>query len=155
MRIPLSLALMTLMAIPAFGDDVPYAAPSPTRLGSSSDTNFNSLSDIMGLTQLRHIKLWYAGRQQNWALTQFELREIEDTFGRAAMFYRNIPIGYVASVKRQLDTMQKAATEKDSAAFAQGFEGLTGACNACHKAAQVGFIVIQTPTASPFSDQKF
>jgi hypothetical protein len=155
MRLSMSLVLMALMAAPALGDDVPYAAPSPTRLGSSSDTTVNSLSDIMGLTQLRHIKLWYAGRQENWPLTRFELKEIEETFGPAAMFYRNIPVDYVTAMKRQLDSIQNATKEKDSAEFAKGFAGLTDACNTCHKAAQVGFIVIQTPTASPFSDQKF
>jgi len=44
---------------------------------------------------------------------------------------------------------------KDAARFTRGFADLTVACNSCHAAAQVGFIAIQVPTTSPFSDQSF
>ena len=155
MRVETALVCLSLAITPAFGGDVPYAEPSSTRLGTSSDAYFSSLADVMGLTQLRHIKLWYAAQAQNWQLTGFELSKIRDTFARAAMFYQNLPLDYVISVREPLDVMQKATEARDSKKFAKGFAGLTTACNSCHRAAGVGFIVIQTPTTSPFSDQKF
>ena len=51
--------------------------------------------------------------------------------------------------------MRKACRTGNRAAFVRSFEDLTSACNQCHKAAQVGFIVIQTPTSLPFTDEKF
>ena len=44
---------------------------------------------------------------------------------------------------------------QDSAAFAKGYSELTLACNACHQGIGRSFIVIQAPTASPFTDQSF
>jgi hypothetical protein len=154
MRILLSLAIVAITLVPAFGDEVPYATPPRDRAGSSGD-DINSLGNVMGLTQLRHIKLWFAGRQQDWPLARYELDQIADTLRHAAMFYQNIPVNDVKSAERQLDALRMATDDKDAVEFAKAYAGLTEACNACHKAAQVGFIAIRTPTASPFSDQKF
>jgi len=43
----------------------------------------------------------------------------------------------------------------DGAHFATAFADLTAACNGCHQAGQVDFIMIRIPTASPFSNQSF
>jgi hypothetical protein len=48
-----------------------------------------------------------------------------------------------------------AIEAKDSVRFIKGYNELTAACNACHEGVGRGFIVIQVPTASPFSDQSF
>ncbi len=34
------------------------------------------LGDIMGKIQLRHIKLWFAGKSRNWELATYEVDEI-------------------------------------------------------------------------------
>jgi hypothetical protein len=155
MRLPMSIVLLVLLVMPAFGDDVPFAAPPSPPPGHSDDAYSGSLGDIMGLTQLRHIKLWYAGKNGNWDLANYELGQIKDTFDKAAMFYRDIPIEYIVSVEKPLIALHDATKAKDSVKFVQDFADLTAACNGCHKAAQVGFITVQTPTSSPFSDQKF
>jgi hypothetical protein len=140
-----------LMSIPALGDDVPFAAPP----GAGNDLYHASLSDIMGMAQLRHIKLWYAGRCGNWQLTNFEIKQIEESLGKAAMYYRNIPVEYIATIEKSLGTLRQAQEKKSVSLFSKGFSDLNDACNSCHQAAQVGFIVIQTPTSSPFTNQKF
>ena len=155
MRVLGLIVSMALMSVPAFGDDVPFAAPQSERTQAASETYASTLSDIMGLTQLRHIKLWYAGRARNWKLANFEIGQIEETFGKAAMLYRNIPIELIASGSKPLEALRKAATEKDPVVFAKAFEDLNNSCNDCHRAAQVGFIKIQTPTSSPFTNQQF
>jgi hypothetical protein len=35
------------------------------------------LGDIMGKIQLRHIKLWFAGKARNWELATYEVNEIK------------------------------------------------------------------------------
>ena len=154
MRIIMSLAIVAITLVPAFGDEASYATLPRDRPGSSGD-DINSLGNVMGLTQLRHIKLWFAGRQRNWPLARYELDQIADTLRHAGMFYQNIPVDDVKAAERQLDEVRKATNGKDPIAFAKGYAALTDSCNACHKAAQVGFIAIQTPTTSPFSDQGF
>jgi hypothetical protein len=49
---------------------------------------------------------------------------------------------------------------KDSAKFAKAFGRLAAACNGCHEAAGLGFILIREPRmspieTSPFSDEVF
>jgi hypothetical protein len=36
------------------------------------------LGDIMGKIQLRHIKLWFAGKLKNWELAAYEVDEIKE-----------------------------------------------------------------------------
>jgi hypothetical protein len=44
---------------------------------------------------------------------------------------------------------------RDFAKFTGAFDKLTAACNACHEAANRGFIVIQRPATSAFPNQSF
>ncbi|MDR3408218.1 MAG: hypothetical protein P4L68_06955 [Methylovirgula sp.] len=147
-------ALILCVVLPARGDEVPFAQPAPST-NPHGESNTVALSDIMQLTQLRHMKLWYAGKAKNWPLANYELVQLRDTFSKAAMLYLNIPVQYIAAVSEPLTTLGDAVTAKDSHAFEKGYKALQVACNACHQAADIGFIVIQTPTTSVFPDQKF
>ncbi len=67
-----------------------------------------------------------------------------------------IPVGLCGGPPRDpIEAIGAAIEAKDGARFAKGFNELTAACNACHEGIGRGFIVIQVPTASPFSDQSF
>ena len=61
---------------------------------------------------------------------------------------------YVGATADPIEALGAAIEAKDGR-FAKGFNELTAACNACHEGIGRGFIVIQVPTASPFSDQSF
>jgi hypothetical protein len=138
--------------LPAFAQDtVPYAYRPPT----AGDTYVPSLGDIMGATQLRHFKLSYAGLLGNWELASYELDQIEDSLVNAARLYQNIPIEKINMVEQPLMALANSIKVKDGARFASAFADLTAACNSCHEAAHVGFIRIQVPTSSPFSNQSF
>jgi hypothetical protein len=134
----------------ALCDDVPFAEPAV-----KSDASAVTLADIMGATQWRHIKLWYAIKAKNWELSDYELGKLTDTFDRAATLYRYIPVELIVAGVKPITAMREAISTKNNAKLEAGFTELTNACNACHRAAQVGFIVIQTPTFSPLTDQKF
>jgi hypothetical protein len=60
----MSIFLAVATVAPVLGDEVPFANP-PARTSSVSDNYRVSLSDIMDLTQLRHIKLWFAAKTKN------------------------------------------------------------------------------------------
>ncbi len=118
------------------------------------------LADIMGATQLRHLKLSYAGSLKNWPLAQFEVAQIRNSFQSAAKSYPefgDVPVAKLINdiSEPALVEVDKAIAAHDSAAFNESFKSLTKACNSCHQAAKVGFIRIQVPTASPFSNQAF
>jgi hypothetical protein len=111
-----------------------------------------ALADIMSAAQWRHIKLWFAGRQQNWELASYELLQIRAGLEQAATLYHGIPVDYVRATVPPIQAMGAAIEAKDSAGFVKGFNALTAACNACHQGIGRGFVVIQVPAVSPFSD---
>lgn len=137
--------------MPVFAQDVPYAFRSPP----AGNTYVPSLGDIMGAVQLRHFKLWYAGKSRNWALAAYELGQIEDSFNNATRLYQNIPIEKINMIGQPLVALDNAIKAKDGPRFGSAFSDLTATCNGCHEAAHVDFIAIRVPTASPFSNQSF
>ena len=153
--IALTTAFTLMATLAASGDDVPFAAPPLPRPGEPDTSNLVSLGDIMGETQLRHIKLWYSGSSGNWDLVNYEVDRITESLTRAAILYTNIPIEYVKSAADPLIGMRDAVATKNTQEFIHSYTDLTAACNACHVAGHVGFIRIQTPTSSPFSDEIF
>jgi hypothetical protein len=56
-------------------------------VAAEQDVDRPTLGDLMTLTQLRHFKLWYAQRLQNWKLAAYELDQFETTIGRIARLY--------------------------------------------------------------------
>ncbi|MBH5390243.1 hypothetical protein [Bradyrhizobium diversitatis] len=45
------------------------------------------LVEVMGMAQLEHLKLWYAGKAKNWDLAAYELRQLTNSLAEAAVFY--------------------------------------------------------------------
>ncbi len=114
----------------------------------------------MGAAQLRHFKLWFAGRLQNWELAGYEVDQIRKSFEVASLYNRKLGDQDIAGKIKidsypPLDALKSAVESHDSPRFTVEFEKLTAACNACHEATHFGFIQIRVPTASPFSDQLF
>lgn len=118
------------------------------------------LADIMSGTQWRHLKLAYSGKAKNWQLADYELGRIQQSFGDASQLYavfKGIPLAQLIKNESEppLADLRKAIDAKNLDDFARAFGKLTDACNRCHRAADVGFIVIRAPTSSPFSNQLF
>ena len=118
------------------------------------------VADVMGQIQFRHIKLGYAGKVGNWALAGYETAQIRRSFDDAAKAGGEIddqPLSQwfdkeTRPALRELDT---AIAQKNLGRFNAAFKDLTAACNKCHQSANLGFVKIQVPTASPFSNQSF
>jgi hypothetical protein len=130
------------------------AAQSPPG-GFPSANYIPHLGDIMGATQLRHFKLSFAGKLQNWELAAYELDQIKESFQDAATLYPGIPVTDMTIVVDPVRRLGEAIQKKDPRTFSVAFTELTAACNSCHQAIGRGFIVIQVPTSSPFSNQIF
>lgn len=118
------------------------------------------LGDLMGATQGRHAKLWFAGSSKNWDLAAYELDEIREGLKEAVRFnpvFKNIPVAAMLNqfTAPPLSDLNKAIETKNSAGFKKAYDRLTNACNACHQAAGYGFITIKRPIAPPSTNQLF
>ncbi len=158
MRATIMIALVGSLACVAFrpslAAETPFAAPPLADPGQPSATP-STLAEIMGKVQMRHIKLWYAIKGRSFDLVSYELGHLRDTFVTAVILYRNIPVELIAAADKPLAALEDATQAKDAAAAERSFAALTASCNACHAAAGIGYILIHTPTAMPFSNQSF
>jgi hypothetical protein len=150
-RFSAGFLIAALMFVPAMAEEVPFATPKYDR--SPSEAAVGTLANIMATIQLRHIKLWSIGKARNWDLLNYEAKKLEDDLVAAALFYRNLPVENITLVDKPLRRLMEAAEKKDYSLYARAFDELTAGCNSCHVAGQVGYIHIQVPRSSPFSDQ--
>jgi hypothetical protein len=142
-----ALVLGTALSAQA-ADDKPPAGAAP------------GLGEIMTLTQMRHLKLWFAGREKNWELAAYELDELQEGFDDAIKYFPtkdDIPIAQMVKdiTPGPMGEVKSAVETKDAGKFAKAFDKLTAACNSCHQGAKHAFIVIQRPSSSPYSNQSF
>jgi hypothetical protein len=142
----LTISILTIcLSLPALADEYE----------SSHEPYSPRLADLMIGTQLRHFKPWYAGREKNWALADFELGQIRETFEDAARIFSTIPLASNHMIIQPANELDSAIEAKDSAKFTKAFDKLTAACNGCHEAASLGFIVIREPKMSPVETSPF
>lgn len=113
------------------------------------------LGDIMTTVQLRHMKLWFAGKALNWELAAYELRQIKAGLVEAATLYPGIPVTNVTTMANPVQSIADAIEAKDAGRFTKAVVEMTDGCNACHKSTGRGFIVMRIPWDQPFSDQVF
>ena len=118
------------------------------------------LGEFMTATQLRHAKLWFAGKQKNWDLAAYEIDEIKEGLADAARLFPVFDgIAVAGMIKTNIDPriqeLENAVTAKSSARFVVAFDGLTSGCNGCHAGASKPFIRIQRPTEPPLTNQNF
>ena len=112
--------------------------------------------EFMSSIQIRHAKLWFAGKNQNWELADFEMHEIGETLDAIKAYQAEREESKkVDMLKPALDAVNDAIQKKDSALFNSSYLLLTSTCNNCHKAVNFGFNVVKVPDTAPFSNQSF
>jgi len=142
-------------AIVALSASVMFAAAQPAR-----DSYEPGLGEFMTATQLRHAKLWFAGKQNNWDLAAYEIDEIREGLEDASRLHPSfdgVPVAEMIKtiIDPRIEELEKAVRAKSSAKFTVAFDGLTSGCNSCHAGANKPFIRIQRPTESPLTNQNF
>ncbi|GLR99152.1 hypothetical protein ACVIU7_006117 [Bradyrhizobium liaoningense] len=114
------------------------------------------LVEVMGMAQLEHLKLWYAGKAKNWDLAAYELRQLTNSLAEAAVFYPAVPISNVTTMREPLVSVADAIAAGDDRKFVASMRALTDGCNACHTAMGRGFVTIAVPTGGqPPANQIF
>ena len=138
------------LAIPLFAA---FAASAQNPPEPANGGNLPGLGEIMTLQQLRHIKLWFAGRAGNWALADYEMGELNEGFEDVNKLLGGDTVDKM--VGDPIKALQKAIEDKNRTAFTSAFDKLSAGCNNCHRTLDHGFIVIQRPALLPYSDQAF
>jgi len=150
---PVKLVVMALIAAVLFGASKSWAQETSAQQGAETERGEPKIGEIMTLQQMRHIKLWFAGRAGNWPLADYEINELKEGFDDLS---RQVGSDTVEkAVGSQISALEKAVGAKDRAAFTSAFDQLNAGCNSCHRLLDRAFIVIQRPTVLPYSDQSF
>ena len=84
------------------------------------------LSEIMGMAQTQHLKLWLAAKAQNWDLLAYEAQQLKTSLTEAALLYDRLPVSNVTTLLRELQSIVDAANAKNAGNFANGMRELTG-----------------------------
>lgn len=114
------------------------------------------LGEFMVSIQLHHSKLWFAGKNGNWELANFELGEIRESLDDINHYNKDRPeIKNLPMIYSPLDSLKSAVTNKDPAAFKRNYIFLTNTCNSCHLSTNHGFNKIKIPDTPPVTDQLF
>ena len=114
------------------------------------------LGEFMVSIQLHHSKLWFAGKNGNWELANFELGEIRETLDDINHYNKDRPeIKNLPMIYSPLDSLNSAISKKDPAGFNRSYIFLTNTCNNCHQVTSHGFNKIKIPDTPPVTDQVF
>lgn len=133
---------------------------SSRAVAEEPDPRQPSLGDLMTLAQLRHFKLWYAHKEDNWKLAGYELDQFKSTIERIKKLYPKVSsVAQEGLINEKTEpamaALSDAVRDKNNARFETAYMTITNACNECHRAAGIDFIRVQVPTKSPFSNQNF
>ena len=138
------IALLTALSMLGTTIGLPQGATGQPSVG---------LADIMITAQMRHIKLWFAGKLGNWRLAGYQLDQMEASLKQAENLY---PAGRAAEfAPKKVHSVRDTIERRDPAGFSKAYTELTNECNSCHRALDRSFITIQVPSNSPFTDQLF
>ena len=114
------------------------------------------LGEFMMGIQVHHAKIWFAGKNQNWDLANFEVGEIKETLNDVKQYctdrpeVKSLPIIYPA-----LDSLANAIKAQNPQQFEKSFIFLTKSCNDCHETTHHGFNVIKIPDVPPVTNQVY
>lgn len=118
------------------------------------------LHTLMVELAMRHATLWFAGDAQNWPLAYYQVHELEeliDDIRELHPVYREVQVETLIGnmTAPAVAEIEDAVEAQDHDAFVRGYDTLTRACNACHEVSDREALVIQRPTAPPFTNLRY
>ena len=110
----------------------------------------------MSAIQTHHAKMWFAGKEQNWQLADFEASRMLECLDDIKKYETDRKeTNSLNMIGPVLDDVANAIKQRNISAFRANYTILTNTCNSCHQATGAGFIVIKTPDDLPVTDQIF
>jgi len=113
--------------------------------------------EMMNSIQSHHLKLWYAGKNRNWKLAEFEIKELKEVVENIEKFQnKRKETELINMMNPALDSLTTAARQQNENLFVKSYTGLTNSCNSCHKLTDFEFNTVKIPEGkSPFPNQDF
>lgn len=149
--------LVTVVACNETNKSDQHATSNVDSIGNNATEIYRpGLGEFMSGIQVHHAKLWFAGKNSNWQLADFETKEIKEALDDIHKFCADrIETKSIGMIDAPMDSIGMAIEEKNIMKFQNSYNLLTSACNDCHKATNHGYNVIKTPDAPPYSNQDF
>lgn len=114
------------------------------------------LGEFMSQIQVHHAKLWFAGKEENWDLADFEIGEIQEALDDIPKYCSDRPeVKSIGMITAPINNIANAIKAKDENKFVADFKVLTATCNNCHHETNHGFNLIKIPDVPPVSNQIF
>jgi hypothetical protein len=156
-------AFAGFVAIAGLGTRTAAQAQNPMGDANAEPAPFNpQMSALMNmLIQPRHAKLGLAGKEENWALAGYALKELKQGFmvaARAVPRWKGLPVPdlFDAAVSQPIALLDFAIKAGEPRQFGEAYGRLTAGCNACHATTDHPFVVIKAPdSAAAFPNQDF
>ena len=121
-----------------------------------AETYKPGFGEFMSNIQMHHAKLWFAGENQNWALADFEINEINENLeGIQKYCSERTETKSIGMINPAMDSLRNAILKKDEKLFRKSYTNLTNSCNSCHQSTNHEYNVIVIPKNPPFSNQDF
>jgi hypothetical protein len=154
------IPLVSLFLLAACGQPQPDSRALQVQIDSlrnKLDKSYKpGLGEFMSGIQVHHAKLWFAGQAGNWALSDFETKEIRETLDDIQAYCQDRPeIISIPMIMPPLDSLDAAIRNKSTGQFKNAFILLTNTCNNCHRATKHEFNVIKLPDTPPFTNQAY
>ena len=131
------------------------AAQNPMGDADAEPAPFNPqmAAMMMMLIQPRHAKLGLAGKEENWPLAGYALKELKQGFvitARAVPRWKGLPVPdlFDVAVSAPLALLDFAIKANEPRQFGEGYARLTAGCNACHGTTDHPFVVIKAPDSA-------
>jgi hypothetical protein len=153
----LALLFFFLFACNQQGNNTDVLQQRIDSLRSRIDSAYTpGLGEFMSSIQMHHAKLWFAGKNGNWELANFEMEEIRESIDDIQKYNTERPeISSIPMILPPLDSLKIAIAAKNIASFKSSFILLTNTCNHCHRATKHAFNIIKIPDGPPVTNQVF
>jgi hypothetical protein len=112
--------------------------------------------EMMSEIQVHHSKLWFAGKNQNWKLANFEIKELYEIMEDIEKYQKEREETKLMNmIEPGLERVKKAIEKQNLNDFTQSYNFLTKSCNDCHVSTNFGYNVVKTPVIAPIGNQKY
>lgn len=112
--------------------------------------------ELMTNIQIHHAKLWFAGKNNNWPLAEYQESLIRSGFKKIQLYHGQKPEAtLVAMIEPAMDSVEMAIREKNAGLFKRQFDFMTSSCNSCHQATNHPYNVIVAPTLTLLDNQRY
>ena len=121
-----------------------------------SNTYTPGFGEMMSSIQAHHSKLWFAGKNKNWQLANFEVKELNEIIEDIEMYQKDREeTAQIKMIVPAISALKKSIKKQDFNDFKKDFSQLTNDCNKCHQLTDFGYNKVKIPNSSPFTNQEF